>query len=224
MTNMATDNSKIWRSPVLWTMIVIGLIIIASIYQYIKAPRGNVFKLIDVSNSAQVYSKDIIAICKAIDDQLLDNDHLISGKFADKLAVTYNAPYQDKQAAEECNKVTQKPPGIGKGTGTNFLAPLDTVHTANQHLRVQGNKLPIIAIVLLQAAEPPTGHKPVDPKLIKERVQAIAKEGYLAIIGPEVILQGQLSKALVGIPNVKICSFDQGVDCGVKWAFEQVRK
>jgi hypothetical protein len=82
----------------------------------------------------------------------------------------------------------------------------------------------LIAIVAIDAAEPKIGQKPLNTQVIQEQVQAIAKQGYIAIIGPEAILQSQLSKALVGIPNVKICSFEQGTHCGVKWAFDQVRK
>jgi hypothetical protein len=217
-------NNQIWQSPGIWITAASSLLLMAFVYLWHKVPRAIVMPAFDVSNSAQIHAPQMIEICQEKQDRTMEGDYLGGIKFADLSIVTRNAVSESKQVSEDCSKIAEKPAGIGKTPGTDLENALSTVLIETQHLRTQGNKLPLITIVAIDAAEPKTGQKPLDTTAVKAQVQAIAKEGYITIIGPEAILQSQLSKSLVGIPNVKICSFEQGTDCGVKWAFDQVRK
>jgi hypothetical protein len=216
-------NPSILKSTEFWMLAAIAIVTAIFSIRYITAPRAIVLKYFDVSDSAQVYSKLMATACREIDERLMAGDNQIVGKFADLAVTTQSAIYDDKQVSEDCSVATKKPPEIGKGTGTNVLLALDNILNETQHLRVQGNKSIAIGFLFVQAAEPTTGQKSVAPKAIKAKVEAFAKENYLVIIGPNAILQGQLNSELVGIPNVKICTFDQGKDCGVQWAFDRVR-
>jgi hypothetical protein len=219
-----SNNTPTWQSPVCWVLAAVGVVMIYSIYRYIQTNRAVVLSYIDVSDSVQPYRKAMTEICEAVNEALIDGDTRIEAKFADRVLVTSNTTHEGKQASGDCQKITQKPEGVGKHPGTDIVEVFQSIDTEVQHQRSQGNKHPVVTILAIQAAEPKIGKKPTDPKIVKEWVQKIAKEGYLSIIGPEVILQSQLSKELVKIPNVKVCTFSQAKDCGIDWAFNQARK
>jgi hypothetical protein len=213
-----------WLSPVALILAVVGGCIIYSVYQYSQAARIMSLFYVDVSDSIQPYKQDVAKICEATKDLLMDGDIRVEAKFAERVFVTSNTDHEGKQVTGDCQAVTLKPEGVGKYPGTDITAALSSMITELKHQRSQGNKQRVAATLVIQAAEPKTGQKPTNLKVVKELVQKIAKEGYLSIIGPDVILQGDLSQELTGVANVKICTFTQAQDCGINWAFNQVRK
>jgi hypothetical protein len=224
-TSYNQNHTPVWKSPLNWVLIAVGVVIFGSVYKYYQAPRAIGITYTDVSDSIQSYQAAVQQICEATAEQLMDEDIQIQAKFADRVVVENNATHQGGQTWEaSCQQATKKPEGVGKQPGTDLVAALESMRDQIQHQRILGHKQVVVATLIIQAAEPKIGQKQADPQVVRELVQNIAKEGYLSIIGPEAFLQGQLNKELAQVPNVKVCTFDRAKACGVDWAFAQVRK
>ncbi len=213
-----------WISPTKLALAGLVVAIGYSIYQYNRTPRVVVESYYDVSDSIHPYQKAVEEICTAIEDRAIDGDTKIEASFADRVMVNSNAIYEEKQSGTNCKGISKKPDGVGKQPGTDILAALKSMDGQIQHQRSQGNQQPVVAILVIQAAEPKKGNSTVNPKAIKESIERIAKEGHLVVIGPEAMLQGQLNQELVKAGNVKVCTFTQAKDCGINWAFDLARK
>jgi hypothetical protein len=213
-----------WMSPTKFALAGLAIAIGYSIYQYDRTPRVAIASYYDVSDSASPYQKAVEQICTAIEDRAIDGDLKIEAAFADRVMVNSNAVHEEKQSGANCKGLSKKPNGIGKQPGTDILAALNSMDGQIQHQRSQGNKQPAVGFLVIQAAEPKTGHLPANSKMIKKSIDKITKEGYLVIIGPEAMLQGQLNQEIVKNGKVKICAFDLATACGVNWAFDRARK
>lgn len=160
----------------------------------------------DTSQSNQINRAAVIQICRARLERLLEEDPVIDGKFADRVEIVNNAIYTSSQHLD-CDRSATSPTGIGKEPGTDLAAALNSMNNAIQHQRVLGTRGKVAAILVIQAAEPTKGKKPIDSPTLSMAVQKITKEGFLTIIGPESLLQSQLNQTLANVPNVKVCSF-----------------
>ena len=187
-------------------------------------PLANVFIINDNSQSIQRLAKQSSRVCEWIKDKLVDRDLLTRFSFADESVITGDAPYDENRTTLDCNKITTKPAGIGKKDGTDIIGVLQKVKLQEARLRAEGNKRPVLLFITIDAAEPKRGEKVFDPKVVKQLLQEITKNGYVVIIGSEVQLQNVLNKELVDMPRVKLCASDDANECGIDAAFSTARK
>jgi hypothetical protein len=198
----------------LQTFLTIGAIFVAFcgwLGYYYTRPVANVEIVNDMSDSNAINKKAMTQVCEQIKDNLIDRDVVVNGGFANNSMITGNATYNENTSKLDCNKISVKPKGVGKQDGTSIIGVLKTASLVERRLRAEGNKHPVVLFLTIDAAEPGRGQKVFDPKVVKQLLQQITKNGYVVIIGAEVGLQNILSQELVNLPNID-------------WAFEKVRK
>jgi hypothetical protein len=223
---METQNeTKEVSSPrQFYQTIAIGATALAAwlIYYYTR-PIANVVNAIDNSNSNVPFAKQSIRSCEQIKEKVIDGDLFANLGFADDSVITGDAIYDENRTTFDCNKVTTKPVGLGNKDGTDLIGVLRKVQLLETRLRVEGNKRPSVLFLTINSAEPARGQKAFDPKVVKQLLQQITKNGYVVIIGSEIQLQNVLMKELADMPRVKLCAFDDAKECGIDWAFDNVR-
>ncbi len=220
---MTSSTPPIHRSPVTWVLVLLAIGILSQTVSYQTAHRVVSLLFSDVSQSNQVNQAALTKICRDRLERLLEDDPIIDGKFSDRVEIVNNATYSGNQNFD-CDRSAISPPGLGKQPGTDLAAALNAMNAELQHQRVLGTSGKVAAILVIQAAEPVTGKKPIDSQTLVTAVQKITKSGFLTIIGPESLLQSQLNSTLTNIPNVKICSFAAAKTCGIDWVFDRARK
>ncbi len=212
-----------YRSPVAWVTALLTIGIAFQMFSYGQIQEVVSVFFSDTSQSNQINQADVTKICRHRQEQLVEKDLVIDGKFADRVQIVNNANYTNSQNLD-CDRAAIAPPGIGKEPGTDLIAALSSMNQAIQHQRVLGASGKVAAILVIQAAEPTAGKNAIDLATLAVLVQKITKEGFLTIIGPGTILQGQLNGTFASVPNVKVCSFAQAKECGIDWVFDRARK
>jgi hypothetical protein len=212
-----------YRSPATWVLVLLAIGILFQIVNYQTTNRVVSLFFTDTSQSNQANRAAVRKICTDRQERLLEADLAIDGKFADRVEIVSNAIYGNNHHLD-CDRAATSPVGIGKEPGTDLAAALSSMNESIQHQRVLGTADKVAAILAIQAAEPSSGKKPIDSVTLSTLVQKITKEGFLTIIGPETLLQGQLNQTLANVANVKVCSFAQAKECGIDWVFDRARK
>jgi hypothetical protein len=220
---MTSSTPPIYRSPVTWVLVLLTIGILFQTVSYKTARRVVSLLFSDVSQSNQVNRAAVTKICRDRLERLLEDDPIIDGKFSDRVEIVNNATYGSNYHLD-CDRSAISPPGLGKQPGTDLAAALSSMNDAIEHQRVLGTSGKVAAILVIQAAEPTAGKKPIDSQTLVTAVQKITKQGFLTIIGPETILQGQLNQTFANVPNLKVCSFSQAKACGIDWVFDRARK
>ncbi|PSB44263.1 hypothetical protein [Chamaesiphon polymorphus] len=219
----SSSVQPIYRSPAAWVIALLAIGLAFQMFGYTRIQGVLSVFFGDTSQSNQINRAEVTKICRHRQEQLIEKDLVIDGKFADRVQIVNNANYTSNQNLD-CDRAATAPPGIGKEPGTDLIAALSSMDEVIQHQRVLGASGKVAAILVIQAAEPTTGKKAIDSATLSVLVQKITKEGFLTIIGPETVLQGQLNRTLAKVPNVKVCSFVQAKECGIDWVFDRARK
>ena len=226
LTHVQPVSSFLWQSPLLWGTIAL-LASLLGVPALIEAntPRIISALYIDVSASNQPFQALARSICEDRLKYLKDGDVLIDGRFAEQSIVPVHQTYIEQQRAKlraSCQTATQ-PDRIGKQPGTTPTQAWESLQSLVQSERSQRNHNRVVAVFVIQAAEPVQGQPELDWAKFKRQVQDfVATGGVVLIIADQPELQQQLMPLLADIRNARVCTYHDGKD-NLKWAFERVR-
>ncbi|QKQ73473.1 hypothetical protein [Nostoc sp. TCL240-02] len=221
------QEPPLWKSPLTWLCAAGGVLLIGiPLVMDNVTHRVNSAFLVDISLSNQPYQTSLEALCRQYVEHLVEGDVRILGKFADRAIILSNQEFQERDRLSiqnQCKYITTQPSGIGRVPGTSLIDALSRLETEIGHQQSQDNTRPVAAVVVIQAAEL-VNHQQQDFTVIKSKIEAIIhKGGALAIIGPDVDLQNQLSSQLSSVKNTQICTYSDGQAC-LDWLFQIGRK
>ncbi|MEH1896964.1 MAG: hypothetical protein V7K94_17010 [Nostoc sp.] len=221
------QEAPLWKSPLTWLCAVGGALLIGiPLVMDNITHRVNSALLVDVSLSNQPYQSSLEGLCRQYVEHLVEGDVRILGKFADRAIILSNQEFQERDRLSiqnQCKQITTQPSGIGRVAGTSLIDALSRLETEIQHQQSQGNTRPVAAVVVIQAAEL-VNHQQQDFTVIQSKIEAIIhKGGAVAIIGPDVDLQNQLSRQLSSVKNTQICTYSDSQAC-LDWLFQIGRK
>ncbi|MDZ8258498.1 hypothetical protein [Nostoc sp. ChiQUE01b] len=221
------QEPPLWKSPLIWlcassSALLIGVPLLMDGLTH----RVNSALFMDVSRSNQPYQTSLEALCRQYVEHLVEGDIRILGKFADRVQILNNQEFQERDRLSiqnQCKQITMQPSGIGRIPGTSLVDALSRLETEIGHQQNQGNTRPVAAVVVIQAAEL-VNHQQQDFTVIKSKIEAIIhKGGAVAIIGPDIDLQNQLSHELSSVKNTQICTYSDSQAC-LDWLFQIARK
>ncbi|MEH1788515.1 hypothetical protein [Nostoc sp.] len=221
------QEPPLWKSPLTWlcaagSALLIGVPLVIDGLTH----RVDSALFVDVSLSNQPYQTSIEALCRQYVGHLVEGDVRILGKFADRVTILNNQEFQERDRLSiqnQCKQITMQPSEIGRVPGTSLVDALSRLETEIGHQQSQGNIQPVAAVVVIQAAEL-VNHQQQDFTVIQSKIEAIIhKGGAIAIIGPDVDLQNQLSHQLSSVRNTQICTYSDSQAC-LDWLFQIGRK
>ncbi|MDF5710445.1 MAG: hypothetical protein PUP90_22935 [Nostoc sp. S4] len=221
------QEPPLWKSPLIWLCIAgSALLIGVPLVMDRLTHRVNSALLVDVSLSNQRYQTLLEGLCRQYVEHLVEGDVRILEKFADRAIILSNQEFQERDRLSiqnQCKQITTQPSGIGRVPGTSLIDAVSRLETEIEHQQSQGNTRLVAAVVVIQAAEL-VNHQQQDFTLIKSKIEAIIRKGgAVAIIGPDVDLQNELSRQFSSVKNTQICTYSDAQAC-LDWLFQIVRK
>ncbi|MGF1979764.1 MAG: hypothetical protein RMY30_029840 [Nostoc sp. CmiSLP01] len=217
----------LWKSPLTWFCAVGGALLmgIPLVIDGLTHRINSAF-LVDVSLSNLPYKTSLERLCQQYTEYLVEGDTRIQGKFADQATIVSNQEFQERDRLSlqnQCQQITIQPAGIGKVPGTSLVDALSRLDIEIEHQQSLGNTRPVAAVIVIQAAEL-VNHQQQDFTIIKSKIENIIQTGGgVAIIGPSVDLQNQLSHQLISVKNTQVCTYADSQAC-LDWLFQVVRK
>jgi hypothetical protein len=172
---------------------------------------------VDVSKSNQQNAESITQLCQNRLQHLMDDDTKVDGQFADVTYITNNSKFQSKellQLQKNCKSAIVPIQEVGVQKGTSILSAINSLKA---ELQQANDNQKTVATFTFNALEPLDARSFDQEKFLKSlqtEVKQLASQGNtLIFVGADSHWQSKLKQAFSGIKNVKVCSYQDGINC-----------